>query len=437
MIRIVTWNQEANDTPTPEELTKILFPCRRYHIIAVGTQECENSFTKSIISPSKVKWEATLEEALGMDYDVVRSHSLQALHVILFAHKSIGHLLSNVRSRAVPTGIGDTLGNKGGIGIAVTIGESTFLFVNMHLSAHQHSTERRTREFYKICHELSTRIWKRNSETMSVVSTSGSSSANNGDEEWTHRDRGDSHINDEDEDEIHENLLDDGDILRDTIDLVPLLHPDTQHADNDDIQQPTTNPLVHAFDRIFLFGDLNFRINGTREVIDGMLEYHMHDALLCNDQLTMLLHFNPIFVGFHEGPLNFFPTYKFDHNSGERIFFFIMLKCNYRERVVLIACKRPRTHRYASAISQITTIPHTSVVCHHGPIEFYSKQTNGRKWFHIAAPPMFERPIIDQCMLPFDRTSNSTMRVVRNTKFPNGKVEERREVKSVAYHELK
>jgi hypothetical protein len=63
---------------------------------------------------------------------------------------------------------------------------------------------------------------------------------------------------------------------------------------------------------------LNFRINGTREVIDGMLEYHMHDALLCNDQLTMLLQFNRIFFGFDEGPLNFFPTYKFDHNSGER-----------------------------------------------------------------------------------------------------------------------
>ena len=55
-----------------------------------------------------------------------------------------------------------------------------------------------------------------------------------------------------------------------------------------------------------------------REVVDGMLENHMHDALLCNDQLTMLMRFNRIFSGFVEGPLNFFPTYKFDHDSGER-----------------------------------------------------------------------------------------------------------------------
>ncbi len=103
----------------------------------------------------------------------------------------------------------------------------------------------------------------------------------------------------------------------------------------------------------------------------------------------------------------------------------------------LLACKRPGTHRYASAISQITTIPHTSVVCHRGPIAFYSKQMNGRKWFPIAALQMFERPIIDQCTLPFERASNSTMRIVRNTKHPDGKVEEKREVKSAAYHELK
>jgi hypothetical protein len=310
MIRIVTWNQEAKETPTPEELTNILFPCRKYHIIAVGTQECENTFAKSIITPSKAKWEATLEAALGMDYDVVRSHSLQTSHIILFAHKSIVHLLSNVRSRAVPTGIGDTLGNKGGIGIALSFGESTFIFVNAHLSAHQHATERRTREFYKICNGLATKIWKRDSET------SAASSANNGEEEWAHRDRYDSNISEEAD--VHENLLDDGDIISDPTELAPLLHPNMHCTEIDNSDHPNANPLVNAFDHVFIFGDLNFRINGTREVIDGMLEYHMHDALLCNDQLTMLLQFNRIFFGFDEGPLNFFPTYKFDHNSGER-----------------------------------------------------------------------------------------------------------------------
>lgn len=41
----------------------------------------------------------------------------------------------------------------------------------------------------------------------------------------------------------------------------------------------------------------------------------MHGALLCNDELTMLMRFNRNFSGFAEGPLNFFPTYKFDPQS--------------------------------------------------------------------------------------------------------------------------
>ena len=36
-----------------------------------------------------------------------------------------------------------------------------------------------------------------------------------------------------------------------------------------------------------------------------MLENHMHDALLLNNQLTMLMRLDRIFSGFAEDPLNF------------------------------------------------------------------------------------------------------------------------------------
>ena len=80
LIRVVTWNQQARESP--ECLTKLLFP-HKYHIVAVGTQECENSFAKSIIQPAKPVWESCLESALGCseDYDILRSHSLQASHM--------------------------------------------------------------------------------------------------------------------------------------------------------------------------------------------------------------------------------------------------------------------------------------------------------------------------------------------------------------------
>lgn len=81
LIRVVTWNMQAKEAPSSVELEKHIFPSRRYHVIVVGSQACENSFVKSVIVPTKAKWEAVLEGALGTDYDALHSHSLQASHM--------------------------------------------------------------------------------------------------------------------------------------------------------------------------------------------------------------------------------------------------------------------------------------------------------------------------------------------------------------------
>ena len=298
LIRLVTWNQEAREPPMPDVLAKHLFPDRTYHVVVVGTQECENTFAKSIIVPSKVKWEALLKAALGLDYDVIRSHSLQASHIIIFGHKSIRNLVSNVRSHAAPTGIAEKMGNKGGVGVSMSIGESTFVFINAHLAAHKHATQHRIREFSRISSAMASKLCQRDD-----IGTSDSASSKY--HECVDHDCSDC-INDR----ITENhLFDDGDIVAYPPDL---FHPSSSCNDNN---RPRSNPLIRAFDKVFWFGDLNFRINGTREVVDGMLENHMHGALLCNDELTMLMRFNRNFSGFAEGPLNFFPTYKFDPQS--------------------------------------------------------------------------------------------------------------------------
>lgn len=198
---------------------------------------------------------------------------------IAFAHKAIAHLVSDVQSIAIPTGLGDKFGNKGGIAISLKVAESSFCFVNAHLAAHQHATIRRTNEFRRISTHIVTRLLQQHRNSEVSTCTNSSSSDDDGRE----------------------------DVLAD------------QYS-SDDLRTdsgPQLNPLIDVFDKVLFFGDLNFRIYGTREVVDGMLESHMHDALLCNDQLTMLMRFNRVFSGFSEGPLNFFPTYKFDHDSGK------------------------------------------------------------------------------------------------------------------------
>ena len=112
-VRAVTWNLCAR-APPPIDATSVLLPKNRYHLYVIGTEECERSIAQSAINPSKKIWEAYLTKALGDNYVPLKAHTLQAIHLIVFAHKAIAHLCSSMTSGAVPTGIGNTLGNKGG-----------------------------------------------------------------------------------------------------------------------------------------------------------------------------------------------------------------------------------------------------------------------------------------------------------------------------------
>ena len=81
LMRLVTWNQQARPLPTLNELRKHLIPFRIYHIIALGTQECEKSICKSILNPKKEKWEKVCAEVIGDEYKLMRSHALQGSHL--------------------------------------------------------------------------------------------------------------------------------------------------------------------------------------------------------------------------------------------------------------------------------------------------------------------------------------------------------------------
>ena len=49
----------------------------RFHILVIGTEECERSIEASMINPSKKQWESVLIDVLGDKYAPVRSHTLQ------------------------------------------------------------------------------------------------------------------------------------------------------------------------------------------------------------------------------------------------------------------------------------------------------------------------------------------------------------------------
>ena len=243
-VRVVTWNQQAKAPPNAEELSKQLFKDNKFHIIAIGTEECENSIAKSILVQSKKNWEAIVHAACGKSYVKLRSHTLQATHMIIMMHSALLPFISAPTSLAVATGLslpdGQHMGNKGGIGISFKVGGTSLCFINAHLAAHQKAFEKRTAEFSKISLEISKAM--------------GSAGGEYGE----------------------------------------------------------LNPLCKSFDHVYWSGDMNYRINGTRSVVDALLEKEMHEVLVNNDQLSLAMKTTTAFAGFSEGPLNFYPTYKFD-----------------------------------------------------------------------------------------------------------------------------
>jgi hypothetical protein len=67
-----------------------------------------------------------------------------------FVHRGIAHMCSVITSAAVPTGVGSTLGNKGGVGVYFKVANTRILIVNAHLAAHQTAEKRRNAEFNRI-----------------------------------------------------------------------------------------------------------------------------------------------------------------------------------------------------------------------------------------------------------------------------------------------
>ncbi|KAK7235824.1 inositol polyphosphate 5-phosphatase [Aureococcus anophagefferens] len=235
-------------TAAPAALRAALLPLDRYHLVHVGTQECERSIAASLLVQSKAAWTATLVAALGPNYEVVASHTLQATHAILFCHRSARPLLGDVRSGAVATGLGagDTrLGNKGGVGLALDVGGARVCFVASHLTAHQKkSAERnpvRNREFHKISAELAKL-------------------------------------------------------------LAPGAPPPDDGAD----------PLRGAFDVVAWSGDLNYRVDLPRDAADDLIAARDFAGLLAADQLAGALASGAAWAGYAEAPVAFPPTYKFD-----------------------------------------------------------------------------------------------------------------------------
>jgi len=132
----LTWNMQGKMAPSAEQLREwdIAQP-GTHHVLAFGSEECERSIGASVLNTSKASWESSLSKALGNEYCVVAARTLQAIHLIVFVHRALLPTIGDVQVGAVATGMDGTLGNKGGVAIGFSLGNTSILFINCHLHA--------------------------------------------------------------------------------------------------------------------------------------------------------------------------------------------------------------------------------------------------------------------------------------------------------------
>ncbi|GFR45016.1 hypothetical protein Agub_g6327 [Astrephomene gubernaculifera] len=102
-------------------------------------------------SGSLSEWEAAVGAHLGRRYCRVAAESLMAIHILLFAVRPLAAHIREVRTSSVATGVGNVLGNKGGVAITFKLAGAQVLLVGSHFAAHDQHVERRNADFHRIC----------------------------------------------------------------------------------------------------------------------------------------------------------------------------------------------------------------------------------------------------------------------------------------------
>lgn len=74
---------------------------------------------------------------------------------------------------------------------------------------------------------------------------------------------------------------------------------------------------IRDHDKIFWIGDLNYRIDDTIEEVKRKIKEKKYKDLLQNDQLRQQREGSAAFEGYHEKPIHFNPTYKYNKGSNE------------------------------------------------------------------------------------------------------------------------
>ncbi|OXB62674.1 hypothetical protein ASZ78_006493 [Callipepla squamata] len=158
-VYVGTWNMGS--TPPPRSLASWLTSrglghtqdettaCIPHDIYVIGTQE------NSVGDREWVEFlRASLKTLMAIDYRVVALQCLWSIKMVVLVKPEHERRISHVHTSSVKTGIANTLGNKGAVGVSFLFNGTSFGFVNCHLASGSEKTHRRNQNYSDILRSL-------------------------------------------------------------------------------------------------------------------------------------------------------------------------------------------------------------------------------------------------------------------------------------------
>ncbi|XP_071798602.1 phosphatidylinositol 3,4,5-trisphosphate 5-phosphatase 1-like [Asterias amurensis] len=126
-----------------------------HDIYIIGTQEFKSAAISDKDWINRVKAEIGRISGLNKEYVSVSLTSLWGLRLSVLVRPDHVHQISHVRESIVRTGIANTLGNKGAVGVSFLFSGTSFCFINAHLTSGTEKCTRRNNNYHDILRGLS------------------------------------------------------------------------------------------------------------------------------------------------------------------------------------------------------------------------------------------------------------------------------------------
>lgn len=198
----------------------------------------------------------SISEVLGDKYSLVESSVLLSLQLFIFVKRSLKPYITGVKVDKVwEERLRGVLGSqKGAAAVRLHFGDKSLLFITSHLAAHESNLKARNAQCAHICRSVFSR------------STSAYS----------------------------------------------CFQPATKLDDVNSRDPGVSSNMVEESDVVVWLGDLNYRIELPRNLVQTSIKQNILQQLWSKDQLSAALRTGQAFKGFQEGPLLFPPTFKYD-----------------------------------------------------------------------------------------------------------------------------